>query len=126
MKASKKSSLTLNKNTYMAEDCRFGSCRCCQLPAKTQKAAQLPNITIGSMKASCPYHKVAKGLNTESLTQWAYALNCVDCKTNHGYVETYNDGKNLLSHFDKNYADMVDYYKWGGDFPGDVNTDDNE
>ena len=103
----------------MAEDCRFGSCHDRQLRAKTQMAAQVPKITIGCMKASCPYHEAAKGLNTESITQWAYTLN-------HSYVETYNDGSDFVSHFDKNYAKMVDHYKRGGDFRGDVNADPNK
>ena len=50
----------------------------------------------------------------------------MDCKTNHSYVKSYNDGRDFVSHFDKKYADMVDYYKQGGDFLGDVNTDVNE
>ena len=88
--------------------------------------SQLPQFTIGPMKASCPYREAAYRPTTESLTQWAYALNCMDCTTDHGYIKTYNNGKDFLSHFDKNYADIVDYYKRGGDFPGDVNTDNNE
>ena len=111
----------------MAEDCRFGSCSGRQSPAVTQMAARLPKFTISPMKASCPYHEAAYGPTAESLIQWAYALNCMDCKTNHGYIETYINGKDFLSHghievynFDQNYADMVDYYKRGGDFLGDV------
>ena len=39
----------------------------------------------------------------------------------HGHIETYNDGKDFLSYFDENYAD---YYKQGGDFPGDPDKDE--
>ena len=64
--------------------------------------AQLPLFTIGSMSAPCPNQEAAKDLAIESITQLAYALNCMDYKTNHGY------------------------YKRGGDFPGDVNNDANK
>ena len=54
-------------------------------------------------------HDAVNKPTTESLTQWAYALNCVNCKTNNGYIKIYNDGKDFLSCFDKNYADIVIY-----------------
>ena len=115
-----------NDNSFTAEDCRFGSCPGRQSTAKTQIAALLPKFTIGSMQAPCPNHEAAKILTTESLTPLAYALNCIDCKNNHGYVKTYTEGRDFMSHFNKNYADMVYYYKWGGDFLGDVNSDADE